>query len=207
MTLSTPGKKYKKEYDEVEIKWLNKIAKWKWSGKYKCRACRNINFFEGKTPASRKCAKCKHEESATAHTPFHGQRLSIGDVLMILACLVDTYEEFHHLIDSSDYLTDRSGQANFRLRNADCRASSITIAKKLGMHQRTVYLFLSRFMDSIPPEVKGRSNIPAQWFRGVSGDIERYKRLYWLIERCGAADGIVEYLVTHTSKVEDEDED
>ncbi|MBM3404002.1 MAG: transposase [Bacteroidetes bacterium] len=47
------------------------LAETKWKDGFVCRKCGNTNFCKGKAPHSRRCTRCKKEESATAHTPFH----------------------------------------------------------------------------------------------------------------------------------------
>ncbi|MBK7030210.1 MAG: transposase [Bacteroidales bacterium] len=52
-------------------KCLEFLAELKWSEGYTCRKCGNTNYCSGKTPFSRRCTKCKTEESATTGTIFH----------------------------------------------------------------------------------------------------------------------------------------
>ena len=54
--------------DEACLKFL---AELKWKEGFKCRKCGHTNYCKGKTPYSRRCTRCKKEESATAHTVFH----------------------------------------------------------------------------------------------------------------------------------------
>ena len=53
------------------------LASVKWSDGFSCRKCGHENYCAGKTPSSRRCTRCKHDESATAHTPFHGCRMPL----------------------------------------------------------------------------------------------------------------------------------
>lgn len=50
---------------------LKFLAELKWKDGFVCRKCGHTNFCKGKTPYSRRCTRCKHEESVTAHTLFH----------------------------------------------------------------------------------------------------------------------------------------
>ena len=50
---------------------LRFLSELKWQEGFKCKSCGHTNFCKGKTPYSRRCTKCKKEESATAHTVFH----------------------------------------------------------------------------------------------------------------------------------------
>jgi len=52
-------------------KALKFIADIKWKDGFTCRNCGHTNYCEGKSPASRRCTRCKKEESATANTIFH----------------------------------------------------------------------------------------------------------------------------------------
>lgn len=62
---------------------LSIIAEEKWHEGYICRKCGNTNFCIGKTPHSRRCTRCKTDESATAHTIFHRCRIPITDAFEI----------------------------------------------------------------------------------------------------------------------------
>lgn len=58
---------------------LKAIAEDKWNNGFICRKCGHNHYCEGKSPYSRRCTKCKTDESATAHTLFHHCRISIND--------------------------------------------------------------------------------------------------------------------------------
>jgi len=62
---------------------LSVIADEKWHDGYVCRKCGNTNYCIGKTPFSRRCTRCKTDESATAHTIFHRCRIPITDAFEI----------------------------------------------------------------------------------------------------------------------------
>jgi hypothetical protein len=73
------------------------IAAEKWKDGYTCRHCGNTNYCKGKTPFSRRCTRCKREESATAHTVFHRCKLNLHEALRIayMVCHspgISTYE-------------------------------------------------------------------------------------------------------------------
>lgn len=63
------------------LKFLSEL---KWRKGYECRKCGNSNYCTGKKPYSRRCTRCKHEESVTSHTVFHNTRLPITDAFRIL---------------------------------------------------------------------------------------------------------------------------
>ena len=62
---------------------LEFIATMKWGEGFECRKCGNTNFCTGKTPFSRRCTKCKAEESATAGTIFHNCKFPISKAFYI----------------------------------------------------------------------------------------------------------------------------
>jgi hypothetical protein len=62
---------------------LQYIADEKWKDGYVCKKCGNDNFCKGKKPHSRRCTRCKHEESATANTIFHGCHLPLTQAFRI----------------------------------------------------------------------------------------------------------------------------
>lgn len=67
-----------KQFDEQfadESACLSYLADLKWAEGYKCRKCGHERFCRGRKPFSRRCTRCKTEESATAHTTFHRCRI------------------------------------------------------------------------------------------------------------------------------------
>jgi hypothetical protein len=59
------------------------LAQLKWSRGFECRKCGNTNFCTGKTPHSRRCTKCKTEESAAAGTIFHNCKFPVSKAFYI----------------------------------------------------------------------------------------------------------------------------
>jgi hypothetical protein len=64
-------------------KCLEFLADLKWADGFMCRRCGNTNFCMGKTPYSRRCTKCKSEESATSGTIFHNCKFPIHKAFFI----------------------------------------------------------------------------------------------------------------------------
>lgn len=64
-------------------KCLEFLANLKWSEGYVCKKCGHTNYCSGKTPFSRRCTKCKTEESATSGTVFHNCRFDIKKAFYI----------------------------------------------------------------------------------------------------------------------------
>jgi two-component system, sensor histidine kinase LadS len=62
---------------------LEFLASEKWKTGYVCRKCGNTNYCAGKTPFSRRCTRCKSDESATAHTIFHRCKIPLHEAFKI----------------------------------------------------------------------------------------------------------------------------
>lgn len=82
---------FKKELTEQRLaelftndeKCLEFLAEVKWEQGYSCIKCGNTNYCSGKTPYSRRCTKCKKEESATTGTIFHNCKFPISKAFYI----------------------------------------------------------------------------------------------------------------------------
>ena len=72
------------KYDKDECEAYEEIARYKWTEDFICRKCGNVKHFEGKTPFSRRCSKCKSDESATAGTVFDKLRMPLPVALYII---------------------------------------------------------------------------------------------------------------------------
>lgn len=68
------------ESDERTLEFLSSI---KWSNGFVCKKCGNTNYCDGKTPYSRRCTRCKNEESATSHTIFHNCKFPVSKAFYI----------------------------------------------------------------------------------------------------------------------------
>jgi len=76
---------------------LQFLSEQKWMEGFVCRRCGHTNFCKGKSPFSRRCTRCKLEESATAHTIFHRCHIPITEAFRIVYMVchnpdVSTYE-------------------------------------------------------------------------------------------------------------------
>ncbi len=71
-----------KLYDDADSV-LQFVADVKWKDGFVCRSCGHTNFCEGKKPFSRRCTRCKKEESAIAHTLFHNIKFPINKAFFI----------------------------------------------------------------------------------------------------------------------------
>ncbi len=66
--------------DEKCYEFLGEL---KWGEGFTCRKCGNTNSCPGKTPHSKRCTKCKTEESAAAGTIFHNCKFPIHKAFYI----------------------------------------------------------------------------------------------------------------------------
>jgi hypothetical protein len=82
---------FKSELDEKRLEVLFSsdekcyefLAELKWSEGFNCRKCGNPNYCSGKTPHSRRCTRCKAEESSSAGTIFHNCKFPISKAFYI----------------------------------------------------------------------------------------------------------------------------
>jgi len=59
------------------------LAELKWSDGFTCRKCGNNNSCPGKAPHSKRCTRCKTEESASAGTIFHNCKFPVSKAFYI----------------------------------------------------------------------------------------------------------------------------
>jgi hypothetical protein len=82
---------FRSELDEASLQELftsdekcyEFLAGLKWSAGFTCRKCGNTNWCQGKTPHSRRCTRCKTEESSAAGTIFHNCKFPISKAFYI----------------------------------------------------------------------------------------------------------------------------
>jgi two-component system, sensor histidine kinase LadS len=110
-----------KELFENPEKVLAFVASVKWIDGYKCRKCGHDNYCEGKSPHSRRCTRCKSEESATAHTIFHNVKFPINKAF---------YIAYHVCVLGKDI-------------------STYDYSDQLGINQMTCWKFRKRIKDCV----------------------------------------------------------
>ncbi len=71
------------EFFDKDDKCLDFLVKIKWAEGFSCRKCNNDNFCDGKIPFSRRCTRCKNEESAISNTLFHNIKFPISKAFYI----------------------------------------------------------------------------------------------------------------------------
>jgi hypothetical protein len=93
---------FKKELETKQLeelfhsdeKCLEFLADLKWNEGFVCRKCGNKNSCPGKSPYSRRCTKCKKEESATTGTIFHNCKFPISKAFYIAYNVCKGKEDF-----------------------------------------------------------------------------------------------------------------
>ncbi len=109
------------------------IASYKWVNGFKChsmykgRQCGNTKYFKGKYPYSRRCTKCKVEDTPTARTAFHKIRIPLNVALDVVR----------------------------KILASDARVTSTAMSDQInqsGVHilQKTVWYFLINVYGRIP---------------------------------------------------------
>ena len=78
-----PDKASLEELFSSDDRCLEFLAEIKWKDGFKCRKCGNTNYCQGKTAHSRRCTKCKAEESAAAGTIFHNCKFPLHKAFYI----------------------------------------------------------------------------------------------------------------------------
>jgi len=82
--------------DDLSVeKYLDGI---KWENGFKCKKCNNSEYWNGIKKFSRKCKKCRYEESITAYTIFHRCKFPLNKALYIV---YKTEKEFENLNTTS----------------------------------------------------------------------------------------------------------
>ncbi len=67
--------------DNSCLQWLSEV---KWSDGYICQFCGHQHYCAGKYPYSRRCTKCKKEESAKANTIFNSCKKPMRTVFKMM---------------------------------------------------------------------------------------------------------------------------
>jgi two-component system, sensor histidine kinase LadS len=115
-------------------KALKFIAEVKWEDGFVCKKCGHTNYCEGKSPASRRCTRCKKEESATANTLFHNIKFPINKAF---------YIAYTVCVEGKDI-------------------SSYEYSDQLGLNQMTCWKFRKRIKDCIIKHGADKGNVAIQ---------------------------------------------
>jgi len=114
-------------------KALKFIADIKWDSGFVCRKCGHTNYCEGKSSSSRRCTRCKAEESATAHTIFHNIKFPINKAFYIAYNVCVLNNEF----------------------------SSYNYSDQLGLNQMTCWKFRKRIQNCML-KIENNDKVPIQ---------------------------------------------
>jgi hypothetical protein len=99
---------------------LKFIAEKKWGTEFCCKKCGHTNYCKGKTPYSRRCTRCKHDESATANTIFHRCHIPLKEAFQIVYLVCN-----------------------------DPTVSSYELSRQIELRQMTCWKLKARLMDCI----------------------------------------------------------
>jgi two-component system, sensor histidine kinase LadS len=100
---------------------LKFLAEKKWVGEYRCRKCENTVFCAGRTPHSKRCTKCRYEESATAFTLLHKCKIPL----------------------------DKAFYAIFLIFFSRGKITSVSMSEKLNIRQSTCWTFMQKVNEAI----------------------------------------------------------
>jgi hypothetical protein len=125
------SKEFAAELFNDSEKLLKFVADVKWKEGFECRNCGHTNFCEGKTPHSRRCTRCKKEESATAHTIFHNIKFPVNKAF---------YIAYNVCVEGNEL-------------------SSYNFSDQLGLNQMTCWKFKRRIMDCVIKNGSGNTAV------------------------------------------------
>jgi predicted Zn-ribbon and HTH transcriptional regulator len=125
------SKEFAAELFNDSEKVLKFVADVKWKEGFECRNCGHTNFCEGKTPHSRRCTRCKKEESATAHTIFHNIKFPVNKAF---------YIAYNVCVEGNEL-------------------SSYNFSDQLGLNQMTCWKFKRRIMDCVIKNGSGNTAV------------------------------------------------
>jgi hypothetical protein len=128
---------FAKELFDDSNKVLKFISDIKWEGGFICRNCGHTNYCEGKSPSSRRCTRCKKEESASAHTLFHNIKFPINKAFYIAYNVCVLGNEFSSTNYSDKLEINQMTCWKFRKRIKNC---IIGISKEKKVEIKTILM-------------------------------------------------------------------
>lgn len=131
----------------------NYLANIKWpSDKYKCQKCGHNTFCKGKKTLSRRCTRCKYDESTTARTAFENLEFDILLAFHMLYRLSVKKKGMSSYELSNEFDVSQKTCWNFRKKIQNVMQSSKN-------HPLTGFVDIDEFMVGGPEEgKKGRSH-------------------------------------------------
>jgi two-component system, sensor histidine kinase LadS len=98
------------------------LAGLKWANGFTCRKCGNKNFCDGKIQYSRRCTRCKNEESASSNTLFHNIKFPLSKAFFIA----------HHILLGKNDMTSFDFSKKLELRHMTCWNFKHKVENKLA---------------------------------------------------------------------------
>lgn len=136
--------------DDACLKYISEI-KWP-NGEFKCKKCGHLNFCKGKQQYSRRCTKCKYDESPTSGTKFEKLGFSLLRAFHILYALSVRKKGISSYEIESEFSISQKACWNFRNKAQDAMKSS-------GLYFLTGDVDVDEFLVGGPEEGKrGRSH-------------------------------------------------
>lgn len=114
--------------DELAV--LRYLAQIKWKYAYSCTKCGNEKYCEGSKKFSRRCTKCRYDESVTTYTLFHKCKFSLVHAL---------------------YIT-------MKVNQSESEVSALELSKELDMRKSTVWGFKQKVLEVIERLKKTNKN-------------------------------------------------
>ncbi len=189
-----------KKYSIEDAEWLEIAAKCKWpqDESYSCLVCGNKKYSEGKSPFSRKCSKCKYEESVISGTVFHGMKLPISKAMAIFESLMLSTNEYMEAIFANPKRLKKFQEDKLSIRKGYLRISSTRLAREHKIQQKTAWSFLNKIMACLDNQKYSEEDIERlggaysnfkSWYKWIR--VERtagYYALFMLVVRSHITD-------------------
>lgn len=115
MSAEVDFEEFSKAYPDRES-GFSLLADLKWKDGYRCRKCGNDHYCNGQLPYSRRCTRCRYDESVIAYTVLQNARIPINKAFYII----------------------------FLIYNSKGRISSHKLAEMTGIRQSTCWMYLNK---------------------------------------------------------------
>ncbi|PWG80499.1 7TM diverse intracellular signaling domain-containing protein [Pararcticibacter amylolyticus] len=125
MSAEVDFEEFSKTYPDRETCY-SLLADIKWKGGYVCRRCGNTNYCNGHLPFSRRCSKCRYEESVIANTILQNTRIPANKALYMVYLIYTSKGKI-----SSHKLSEITG-----IRQSTCWSYCTKIKKVLEERKR-----------------------------------------------------------------------
>jgi hypothetical protein len=111
------------------------LSELKWKGGFVCKKCGYENFCEGQTEYSKRCTRCRYDESPTAYTIFQGIKFPITKAFYILFLFYSSKEKL----------------------------TSTEISRILFLRQKTCWSFIHKIVESRKNKTFSKKNKIDGW--------------------------------------------